>query len=144
MTTEANPMQGMIDAGNMANTIARENEIDRLKSALMEAIKNKEDAENGAWTAQEVYRRAITESLPSGMAELVHETMLRNASNRPLFSPNPAADRLRAERDRLRAALEQVFQHAFDADTPNEAIREDFDAMREIARAALNQNKVSS
>ena len=49
-----------------------------------------------------------------------------------------------AERDRLRAALEQVFQHAFDADTPNEAIREDFDAMREIARAALNQNKVSS
>ena len=46
-----------------------------------------------------------------------------------------------AERDRLRAALEQVFQHAFDADTPNEAIREDFDAMREIARAALNQDK---
>ena len=48
---------------------------------------------------------------------------------------------LRAERDRLRAALEQVFQHAFDADTPNEAIREDFDAMRDIARAALNQDK---
>ena len=44
-----------------------------------------------------------------------------------------------AERDRLRAALEQVFQHAFDADTPNEAIREDFDAMREIARAALKE-----
>ena len=65
--------------------------------------------------------------------------------NEPMFSVVQRAqntiDDIVAERDRLRAALEQVFQHAFDADTPNEAIREDFDAMRDIARAALNQDK---
>jgi len=86
-----------------------EKEIERLKDALMLAIKNKENAENGAWTAQEVYRRAIRETLPSGMREMVEEAVIRNAGARPSFSPNPAADRLRAENARLREALQEIY-----------------------------------
>ena len=44
---------------------------------------------------------------------------------------------LRTQRDELLAALEQIFQHAYDDDSSIESIMGDFDNMREIARAAI-------
>lgn len=41
----------------------------------------------------------------------------------------------------LLEALEDISQHAYDDETPNEHIREDFDRMRDIAYKAINKLK---
>ena len=41
--------------------------------------------------------------------------------------------------EELMEALQQIFEHAYDDDTPTDQICADFDDMREIARAALKK-----
>ena len=54
-------------------------EIERVQDALFIGIKAKCDAENQARLVTWVWERALVESLPSGMRELVMETVYQNA-----------------------------------------------------------------
>ena len=74
-----------------------ERELAEARTALQESIKAKEDAENGAWNVQRVWERALIETLPSGMRELVQEAAIRNTADRQ-FACSSNELRSRAEK----------------------------------------------
>jgi len=92
---------------------ALKREIKRLREALHIAIVAKCDAEDAARRGTWVWEKALIESLPSGMRELVMEAVFKNAERAQ--APKAAIEKdaciadLERENKRLRKIIENVF-----------------------------------
>ena len=91
----------------------------------------------------EIYNCELTKD-PDGIYHVPHGTSLiaqvANVGDTATHKAN-AAFIVKAcnAHEELMEALQQIFEHAYDDDTPTDQICADFDDMREIARAALKK-----